>query len=247
MVQTLYKPVILKKQVNDEHYYYVDGGFYPSVTRVLSETLPMPMALKMWLGDLGNEKAQQKLEMAGAVGTAVHEACEKLIRGKVVNLSVEFPEKRQKKMLIGFVNWFAKYQPKIIKGMEPELMLASHYGYAGTLDLPVMIDKKPYIVDVKTSRGVYDSHKLQLAAYRQAFEEMFGIHAEIAILHLNPLTKAGFAFYETDKLMIEGAPVTTENFLAVLELYKVLNGGKIPEPPMEDAYPDVLTLDKLIE
>jgi hypothetical protein len=241
-MEKLYKPVIVKKVVNDEHYYYVDGKFYPSVTRILSETLPMPIALKMWLGDLGNEKAQQKLEAAASTGTAIHEACEKLMKGKEINLTIEFPEKRQKKMLVGFVNWFAKYQPKIIKGMHPELILASQHGYAGTLDLPVVINDKPYIVDIKTSKGIYDSHKLQLAAYRQAFGEMFHMDAEIAILHLNPLTKTGYSFYETDRLTIEDSPVLTEHFLTILETYKVLHGGKIPEPPKEDEYPEVLKL-----
>jgi len=241
-----YKPVIVKKQVNDEHYYYVDGKFYPSVTRILSESLPTPFALRQWIGDMGNEKAQQKLETAGAIGTAIHEACERLIKGKEINLTAEFPEKRQKKMLVGFVNWFAKYQPKIIKGMHPELVLASSHGYAGTLDLPVTIDDKPYIVDIKTSRGVYDSHKLQLAAYRQAFGEMFQMDTQIAVLHLNPLNQAGYTFYPQEKMTIEGNPVTTKDFLAVFEVYKVLNGGSVPEPPMEDEYPDVLRLEKLL-
>jgi hypothetical protein len=241
----LYKPVIVKKIVNDEHYYYVDEKFYPSVTHILGETLPMPFAVKQWIGDMGNERAQQKLEKAGDIGTAIHDACEKLLTGHQINLKVEFPVRAQKKMLVGFVNWFSQYEPRLIRDTTPELVLASKYGYAGTLDLPVVINGTPFIVDIKTSRGVYDSHKLQLAAYRQAFLEMYGIECGIAVLHLNPMTRSGFTFYTTEKLDIMGKLVDIKDFLAVLELYKVLHGGKIPEPSLEDDYPEILKLGAL--
>lgn len=243
----LYKPVIVKKIINDEHFYFVDGKYLPAVTHVLAETLPMPYALRYWLGEVGNERAQQKLEKAGDRGTAIHEACEKLIMGEELNLTKEFPISSDKKVLVGFINWFAEFQPKLIKGTQPELILASQKGYAGTLDLPVVLRETPTIVDIKTSAGVYDSHKLQLVAYRQAFKEMYGIETDIAILHLTPKAKKGFIYYDQSKLMIDGKPVTIDDFMTVIAMYKVLHGGKIPEPPEVDEYPEILKLEKIIE
>ena len=70
-----YNPVIVKKEVNDKHYYFVDGKFHPGVTTILHESMPMPFALKQWIGDLGNEKASMKMNKAADRGTAIHDTC----------------------------------------------------------------------------------------------------------------------------------------------------------------------------
>jgi len=242
----LYKPVIVKKVIDDEHFYYVNKRFRPSVTHILGATLPTPQALKIWLGDMGNEKAQEKMERAGEIGTLIHDACERLILGQEINLLTEFPNRTQKKMLVGFINWFVDYSPKIIKGTTPELILASRRGFAGTCDLPVVLGTtgKSTIVDIKTtSAGLYDSHKLQLAAYQGAFKEMFGFDVEIGVLHLTAKAKRGYVYYDQSKMMIKGKTVTIYDFNAVLRLYKVLHGGKIPQPPEMDEYPEKIKLD----
>lgn len=249
----LYRPIIVKKEIDDEHFYYVDGVFTPAVTAILQETLPMPLALKNWIGEIGNEKAQEKLEMAGERGSAIHKACELLCTGKEVSLvdpieykpnkSYKFTE-RDKKTLIGFINWFAEYQPKPLKDLHPELVVASKRGYAGTVDFPCIIGKYPYVIDFKTSKGIYDSFKLQLVGYRNAIWEMFHIRCKMGILHLNPNTKRGYSFYDDDEMEIKDKRVEIRDFLAVLRLCKVLNGGKIQQPPEVDVYPPVIKLER---
>ena len=243
-MEKMYRPVIVKKEVDDTHFYYVDGVFTPGVTTILQETLPMPLALKNWIGDIGNERAQMKLEKAGDRGTAIHDACRRLIQGEEINLEKDFPDRPDKKALVSFVNWFAEYQPKPLKDLHPELVVASKRGYAGTADFPCKIGKYPYVIDFKTSRAVYDSHKIQLVAYRNAIWEMFHIRCKMGILHLNSNTKKGYSFYDDDKMVIKDKRVETRDFLAVFRLYKVLNGGKIPQPPEVDAYPPVIKLER---
>ena len=237
MEQKLYKPVIIKKVLNDEHYYYVDGIFYPAVSHILSETLPTPFALRYWIGEVGNEKAQQKLENSATRGTLIHEACEKLLKGEEISLIKEFPNLKDKKVLVGFANWCAEYKPQSI---STEKTVASKYGYAGTLDLLCTINNEPWIIDFKTSAGVYVSHKIQVCAYRQAVLEMTGIEAKMGILHLDFKSKKGWNFISD--FNIEKKPITIEAFLTVLEMYKILNGGKIPEPKFENEYPENLKL-----
>ena len=248
----LYQPVIIRKEYNDEHWYYIDNVFKPAVTKILGETLPMPDALKNWLGDIGTERAQQKLESAGERGTLIHEACAKLIKEGKINLLEDFPNRKDKKVLTGFVNFFADYQPQPLEGYDktedkifpPEFIVASKRGYAGTIDYVCRINGKPYIIDFKTSKGIYESHKLQIIAYRQAFYENTGIYCKVALLHLTPLTKIGYSLHNESKITIKGKKVTIGDFLAVLNLYKRLNGGKIPEPPLEEQYPPILYLKK---
>lgn len=236
----LYKPQIIKKEIDDTHYYYVNGKFVPGVTTILHEAMPMPYNLRQWIGDVGNEKAEAKLKKAGDRGTAIHNACEALLKGATIDLDKEFPERRDKKALVSFVNWVAEFQPEV---KEIEFTVASQHGFAGTLDLFCLIQKEPWIIDFKTSSGVYDSHKLQVAgAYKQAFYEMTGIKAKTAILHLNPRTKKGWTWH--NDLKIGKKPVDIDDFLKVFEAYKVYNGGVIPEPNLTDVYPEKLVLQK---
>jgi len=237
----LYKPVIVRKQVNEDHFYYVDGEYRVSVTRILQEAMPTPYALRYWIGEVGNEKAADKLKRSGEHGTLVHETCGRLLRGESVNLVEEFPDPADKKILVGFVNWFADVNPEI----DPqfiEFTVASQLRYAGTMDLFCKIGDVPYIIDFKTSGAVYDSHRLQLVAYQNAFEEMTGIHAEMGILHLNSKLKKGYIF--NTGLEIGGKPVEISDFMTVFEVYKMLNGGKVPEPGEIDVYPERLSLKR---
>jgi len=246
----LYKPVIVRKEVDDTHYYYVDDVFVPSVTKILDESLPMPFALRQWIGDIGNEKAEEKLNRAGERGTALHNACETLLAGGEINLKEDFLKSSDKKVLVGFVNWVAEFQP-IINHIE--ITVASQLGYAGTLDIDCDIDPEivlkkikyktensNWIIDIKSSSAVYDSHKLQVAAYRQAKLEMTGVEANMGILHLNTRVQKGWTFH-TD-LRIGDKPVTTEDFMCAFNMYKMVNGGTIPEPNLVDVYPERLSL-----
>jgi hypothetical protein len=47
-------------------------------------------------------------------------------------------------------------------------MVYSHHGYAGTLDAIVRIAGETWLLDYKTSKGVYPETALQLAAYANA-------------------------------------------------------------------------------
>lgn len=236
-----YNPVIVKKEVDDEHFYFVNDKFTPGVTTILHETMPTPYALRHWIGEVGNEKAEAKLEKAGDRGTLIHDTCEKLMNGIEINLKELFPKQSDQKVIVGFVNWFNEYKPEF-EISDIERVVASKLGFAGTLDLYCLIDKKPVIVDFKSSGGIYDSHKLQITAYQQAFEEMTGVKTSRMILHLNPRVKSGYSVYGEDKMVIKKKPITTDDFMSVFNLYKVLNGGEIPEPNLVDIYPDTIKL-----
>lgn len=237
-MQKLYKPEIVKKVIDDSHFYYVDGVFKPSVTKILQEAMPTPYALRQWIGEVGNEKAQQKLEKAGERGTAIHNACEDLLRGVEIDMTL-FPLDTDKKCLIAFKNWCAEYQPEVI---EIEMVVASELDYAGTLDILCKIKGKETIIDIKTSSAVYDEHILQITAYQKAVKEMLGIDCNRMILHLNPKTKIGYSVWEEKDMEIKGKPVTVDDFMTVYKMFLMLNGGKIPSPKEVADYPLTLKL-----
>lgn len=236
----LYKPVIVKKEVDNEHYYYVNDKFTPGVTTILSETLPMPYNLRKWIGDMGNYRANEKFEQAGARGSAIHNACEMLLAGQELKLIENFPRKSDQKAIVGFINWFNDFKPEF-EVTDIERVVASQKGFAGTLDLYCQLNGKPTIVDFKTSSGVHDSHKLQITAYQSAFYEMTGILPDRLVLHLNS-TKNGYSVYDEKKMVIKKKPIIIDDFMTVFAQYKMLNGGEIPEPDMIDSYPEVVKL-----
>ncbi len=229
-----YNPVIVKKELDDEHFYFVDDVFFPSVTKILGETLPTPYALRQWIGEVGNEKAEAKLEQAGARGSLIHDTCERLLMGAEIKLHETFPKKSDQKVIVGFMNWVAEAKP-VFEYSDIERTVASKAGFAGTLDMYCQIKGEPFIVDFKTSSSVYDSHKLQITAYQSAFYEMTGIVPKRMILHLNFKTKSGYSVYGEDKMTIGGKDVEISDFLKVFEVYKMLNGGKVPEPKLENS------------
>ncbi len=102
-----------------------------------------------------------------------------------------------------------------------------------------------YIVDFKTSGGVYLDHLFQVTSYQQAILEMLGIKAKRGILHLNPKTKKGWKFHDDNEFKIKQdgtkptkyTPITITDFLLVLKMYKMLKGGIIPDPKLVDSYP----------
>lgn len=241
MNNKLYRPVIVRKEVDDEHFYFVDGKFTPGVTTILDETLPMPFALRQWIGDVGNDRAQAKLEKAGDRGTLLHDTFEQLMNGVEIKLHENFPKKSDQKCVVGFINWFNEVKP-VYDTENIEFTVASQLGFAGTLDLLCKIGDEWVVVDFKSSGGIYDSHKLQITAYSQAVFEMMGIQPKRMIVHLTPRAKKGYTIYGEEKMKIAGKEITKDDFMAVFNLYLVLNGGEAPEPDLTEIYPETVKL-----
>lgn len=270
-MEKLYRPVIVKKEIDNSHFYFVDDEFFPGVTRILNSAPVEYGLIEFWKNNT-KEESESILEHAATRGSRIHEACEMLLHGQTLNLAEDYPKPSDKKMITAFVNFMALYQPKLgtvgeLLGYDDpapsvEMTVASgQYKYAGTLDIYCKIDPevieaetrkdssqlimKPehehWIIDIKTSNSVHTSHKLQLLAYKQAFKEMTGIDANIGILHLTTKTKAGYKFY-TDLRIKKSYSPSIDDFMNVYKLYVAYNGGRIEEPPMVDAYPEIVSL-----
>jgi hypothetical protein len=97
---------------------------------------------------------------------------------------------------------------------------------------------KRVLVDFKTNKSsIYFTNKLQVMAYKQAYEETSGEKIdECYILRLGTTHKIGYEYKLIDEVDIK-------DFMNVYQTYLRINGGKIEEPPMIDVYPDTLKLD----
>lgn len=225
---------IVKKEVDNTHYYFVNDEFYPGVTSILDEAAPMGYGLRQFLLNNTPEDAQEIKERTAGLGSKLHDGYERLLNGMELNLASDYPTTKEKKHLLSFYQWHKDFKPKDIQAEQTVASL--EFKFAGTLDLACRIDGKLTIIDFKTGAAIYFSHFLQLAAYKKAYEEMYGEKVEgLYILRTGSRHKCGYEWKE----------ITTpfQGFLNVYKTYLDLHDGKIPPPPLIDVYPDTLKLD----
>jgi hypothetical protein len=165
------------------HRYTIDGKSVQGVTTILSKGIPKPAlpawaakSVAEWIADnpedlealrrggrepmIGFLKGVpwQIRDTAAIRGTDVHALAEKLVHGE----EVEVPEH-----LVGHVEGYAKLIDEF--GIEPILTEVSighkKEWYAGRLDLVATLWGETWLLDNKTSKGVYGETGLQCAAY----------------------------------------------------------------------------------
>lgn len=120
------------------------------------------------------EKAQDAHKKAkneaASIGTLVHKAVETYT---IMGVEPEFPETEEgeaaKEGFNAYLDWEEKNH---VEYLHNELELVdTEIGYAGTTDAICRINGTLFLLDFKTSKGIYDEHKIQVSAYVQAWEK----------------------------------------------------------------------------
>lgn len=169
------------------HRYWLDKKPIPGVTTIIGKGLPKP-ALPYWaaksvaeyvVADLdrtislveqnATEAAIAALKQtpwtvrdtAAVRGTEVHALAEQLVHGD----EVEAPEH-----LAPFIEGYAHFLDgtKLVPICTETPVASRAHWYAGTCDLIATIDGETWLLDIKTSSGIYGDFALQLAAYATA-------------------------------------------------------------------------------
>ena len=168
------------------HRYWLDGKPIPGVTSLISKGMPKP-ALPPWaartvaeyvvdnpeivdnLRSLGRGPAVAALKAipwqardeAAVRGTDVHKLAEELIHGR----EVDVPE-HLLAHVEGYARWLDAFHVEPILTERP--VASRQFWYAGTFDAIVTIGDTRWLLDWKTSKGVYGETALQTAAYAGA-------------------------------------------------------------------------------
>ena len=143
-------------------------------------------------------------------GLSVHEAMERWARGQCDPDPDDYPA-QERAYVAGLALFIAEHQPK---PLLCEVIVGSHWhGYAGRYDLLIELEDGIYLTDLKTSKGVYPTHGLQLAAYERASTEC-GYPQPNKRAVLRPTDKGTYEFKETAE--------TFEQFWAVLQCWRAL-------------------------
>jgi hypothetical protein len=150
----------------------------PGVTTVLGRTVNKP-ALIHWAAKKGAKAAlddptlsieeaalahRRTTEAASEKGQTLHAAFEGLQQG----VSLEDIEENMKGDLKGAVralkDWVETFSPKFL--FQEVFVVNSTYGYAGTIDgVAIDIAGRPFILDYKTGREIYEDMDVQLSGY----------------------------------------------------------------------------------
>jgi hypothetical protein len=167
-----------------------NGDYFPSVTTLL-ECYPKPYALLQWMKEVGN-KSDEIRDAAGRRGSTVHALTELYDDDHEVSLLGDNGQPQYSleewAMFERYADFSQRHQPKH-KMIEAEL-ICPELGCAGTMDRLSEIGGKLYLIDIKTSNGIYNSYWLQLAAYREMLRILHGIKVDgVAILWLNAKTR----------------------------------------------------------
>lgn len=130
---------------------------------------------------------------AATAGTMVHDMIERHIKGEAVTVESLVHEdqdiqERARKGYEAFLSWESKNH---VEWMYQECEVISEtVGYAGRFDAIARVNGHIYLIDFKTSSGVYPEMRWQLCAYRQAWNEEHPDNPveNMMILHLNKET-----------------------------------------------------------
>lgn len=200
LIEPPYKVWQLNSKGHRYYYRYDDAGnpeFFPSVTTILSQTLPKAPHLINWIANKGIEEAERYKGERAAYGTFMHAQFEELIINRVYDLDglkaklKDYIDNNKlpadfiyyaddfKKDILAFAQFVLDYD---VKPLAVEIALVHPvHNYAGMIDLPCTMLSKPgskeyinAIVDFKSGRkGFYEEAEIQLHLYAMMWNENF--------------------------------------------------------------------------
>jgi len=158
----------MKYSRNHTVYYNTSGIEVPSVTTIL-KILNKPFLAK-WANIMGfrRQNIDDLLERSAQIGTLVHQAIEAYMMGKYYMWT---GSRGGKQLIMAYLNSFLEW--KRTHTVQPIFMERQFVttDYGGTVDFYGIVDLKKTILDFKTSKKVYPTMFLQLAAYCIMLEE----------------------------------------------------------------------------
>ncbi|MBQ7262848.1 MAG: hypothetical protein IJR14_03920 [Synergistaceae bacterium] len=196
-----------------------DGTRVPGVTTVLG-VINKP-ALVKWANGLGLQGIDSSayVDETARIGTLAHEMIQEHLGGPAWDREEWSPTQVDlaENAVLSFFEWERQTGHRM-ETRHIELPLVSEtLRYGGTIDWLGTIDGRMWLVDIKTSKGLYPEHVFQLAAYRRLLIEN-GYPVEGArLLRVGRTEDEGFDDHVVDGRKMEAA---YDVFVSALRLYQ---------------------------
>lgn len=213
LIEPPYKVWQLNSKGHRYYYRYDNNGnpeFFPSVTTILSQTLPKAPHLIQWIANKGIEEAERYKGERAAYGTFMHAAFEELLINRAYDLDglkgklKEYIEVYRlpddfiyyaddlKKDVLAFAQFVLDYD---VRPLAVEIALVHpYYKYAGMIDCPCTMlakiggdERINAIVDFKSGRkGFSEESEIQLGMYRDMWNVNFEQFPVTRIFNFSP-------------------------------------------------------------
>ena len=234
--------------LDTRYYQRKEGVFYPSVTYVLS-SFPKDKFFESWIKDVGHN-SDIIMRRAGDEGTQVHNAIEQFLAGEEIQWLDDNGKAKYSlevwKMILKFADFWKTHKPTLIASEWH--LLSDELQVAGTIDLVVELNDKLWLLDIKTSNSLHDTYDLQLACYKQMWNESFDQKIENAgILWLKAATRG--ADKSGKKIQGEGWQLkemnnTFENNIQIFKnLFEIFKFKNPDLKPYSELFPTSIKLD----
>lgn len=159
-------------------YYTSDGVLRPGVT-TLTGQLNKP-ALLRWVAKVTKEGKdyEEERDSAGDRGTDVHDMIMRFWKGEEVAMVGDI----QTRCFERFLDWLEG--ETILPILLEQPLISEKLGFGGQFDLFAEISRKHTLLDVKTSKAIYENNWYQLAGYDILLREHGYKPKQYAILRL---------------------------------------------------------------
>jgi len=160
---------------------------------------------------------------AADIGTLCHYMAECHIKNEEPDIG-DYSKNDIDKAENGFLK-FLEWEKKMgLEYVDSELMLVSDkYEFGGTIDLMARSNNELYLIDFKTSKGIYPDHKIQLAAYFTLYVECLGVTPDK--VHILKFSKDDTGSFEDHNIGIDELRFYWKIFEHCLALHKLKKEG----------------------
>lgn len=155
-------------------YFLKSGEKVPGTTTVIGRFKDSG-GLLHWAFEQGKLAQQGKIqrlydraEEAADIGTQAHAMIEAHINGDEVPVPTD---ERAQQAFNNALAWLAQTRITVISKWQECALVSEQYAFGGTPDAIGELDGKLILLDWKTSNAVYQDYLIQLAAYKQLWEE----------------------------------------------------------------------------
>lgn len=197
-----------------------------------------------WLAEKGWNEAEAIKRERGKYGTRVHRAVELLLDGENVAMDTQLVNRETGELetltfeeydaILSFKSWWDELnaQHEEVEVIEVEYTIWNEKdGFAGTIDLILLVDGEYWIIDLKTSQYIWLSHEVQVSAYKHSVDLEGDVH--IAILQLGyKKNKKNYKFTEVQDKWVK--------FLSAREFWLEEHDGS---KPFQKDYPLSISLN----
>ena len=196
-----------------------DGTRVPGVTTILGDTIPKP-ALVQWANKLGLQgiETRKYVDELATIGTLAHYLIECTLSNKEPDLKDYSPNQiaLAYNSYRKFEEWVKKVDIEVI--MSEQASVSEVHRYGGTIDAYLIVDGRPTLLDIKTSKVCYPDHYTQIAAYALLIEEDITIPSPEVhkILRVGRNEDEGF-----EEITIKNINLHKERFLLCRALYDI--------------------------